>query len=91
MIISERIERAAVKIDDDVFSLPKPKRHHDVLRSIIDLESISDKSRHGATQGFLTSKGRFVDRSEGFQIAKAARQIKTKHGPKDVLFSEDMW
>ena len=42
-------------------------------------------------QGFVTNKGRFVDRKEGWVIAEAAGQIKRTTGNKGQLFSEDMW
>ncbi|WP_155468010.1 MULTISPECIES: hypothetical protein [Acetobacter] len=41
-------------------------------------------------QGFNTSDG-FVDRRIGFLVARNAGQIIKKHGPADMLFSEDMW
>jgi len=42
------------------------------------------------TQGFLTSKNRFVDRVEAAEIALKAKQIiKIKHG--DRLYSEDLY
>ena len=42
-------------------------------------------------QGFMTDKGRFVDRLEACKIAKSAGQIINKTGPEDDLFSEDLW
>lgn len=39
-------------------------------------------------QGFLTSKGRFVDRKEGALIAFKAEQISS---PKTELYSEDLY
>ncbi len=43
-------------------------------------------------QGFLTSKNRFVDREEGFVIAKSMGQLlepDKKYG--ETLYSEDVW
>lgn len=42
-------------------------------------------------QGFLTSKGRFVNRREAFQIALAAGQIDESAGVDRELFSEDLY
>ena len=39
-------------------------------------------------QGFVTNKGRHVDRTEGAKIAIEAGQVKP---PNDFLFSEDLW
>ena len=42
-------------------------------------------------QGFIDSKGNFVDRKEACTIAKKANQIIKKHPPEDQLFSEDLY
>jgi hypothetical protein len=41
-------------------------------------------------QGFYTSAGRFVDRVEAVEIAKAAGQITEPKWPPQ-LYSEDLW
>jgi len=68
--------------------LPKPARHHHVLRLIYEA-GLPDPGPDG--QGFLTNKGRFVDRELGLAIASFAGQIAKKHGNPDMLFSEDLW
>lgn len=47
--------------------------------------AMSSKSNH---QGFITNKGRYVDRQEAAQIAFQQKQIDLETG---YLFSEDMW
>jgi len=43
-------------------------------------------------QGFLTSKGRYVDREEGKIIAEAAGQLEGRHvHGKTHLYSEDLY
>lgn len=42
-------------------------------------------------QGFITNKGRFVNRKEAFQIALAAGQIDESAGVGGELFSEDLY
>ena len=42
-------------------------------------------------QGFITNKGRFVDRKEALEIAKANNQIRHKTGGSDELYSEDLY
>lgn len=43
-----------------------------------------------AEQGFITARGKFVDRKIGLKIAKHYKQINHKHSPKDELMSEDL-
>ena len=94
----ETIEEAAIDFDDVVWTVPRPGRHSDVMDFIM-------KERPwitfvGGTQGFWTSKGRFVEREEARNIAEAAYQIiEGMIGPDGVpykfqhreLFSEDVW
>lgn len=49
-------------------------------------------SRRSDDQGFLTSKGRWVDRIEAMHIAKAARQLDPQYKDHLIgLFSEDLY
>jgi hypothetical protein len=41
-------------------------------------------------QGFMDSKGNYVDREKAFIIARDARQMINQHHPK-LLFSEDLY
>lgn len=52
-------------------------------------EQVSRNPRH---QGFLTSKGRFVDRKEALKIALENDQIIDKSKLRgEILFSEDLY
>ena len=42
-------------------------------------------------QGFLTSKNRFVDRTEAWAIALAAGQVEPEDWEGSQLFSENLW
>lgn len=55
---------------------------HDKLRVSFNRYSI---------QGFLTSKGRFVDREEAMKIASESGQLLNKHNLKNELYSEDLY
>ena len=46
-------------------------------------------SRHPDHQGFLTNKGRFVDRKEGLKIAIKNNQL--INPPRNELYSEDLY
>lgn len=97
-IVEEWIERAAIQWKGQTFSVPAPGRHHDVIAKIDAPESEWPVT---GVQGFITSEKRFVDREEGFLIAKAAGQIifndpvrnpyriSAPDAPK--LYSEDLW
>lgn len=80
---------AAIWHQGVVYSVPRPGRHHDVVRMMNEKHGLGPGAlRH---QGFVTSAGRFVDRKEANLIARAADQIKVKTAPDHILFSEDLW
>lgn len=85
----ERITAAAI-LDDHgapVF-LPPPARHHTIIGHMV---AAGNATPIAGAQGFMTSEGRFVDRTEGLRIAIAAAQIIRKHHSFDTLYSEDLW
>lgn len=84
----EKIDRAAIRHNGDVYVVLRPGRHHHIIR---DMHARGLSAKATREQGFVTTTGRFVDRREAAAIAKAAGQIKEKTGPDDVLFSEDVW
>lgn len=91
--MSERIISVAVKIEQMIFSLPPPARHHDVLHMMAD-NILKTEQGPKWEQGFLTCSGRFVSREAGVVIARFAGQlniIRPKTSPEWQLFSEDLW
>ena len=76
------------KGQDLIISVPRPARHHHLLRGMYEP---SRGRSNGWDQGFLTSRGRYVDREKGLKIAIKAGQIIEKQGNSAQLFSEDMW
>ena len=86
---TERIVGAAIRCEGMAFSLEPPARHGDVMQYLVKL-NLPDYC-HG-DQGFVTDRGRFVDRAEAKRIAKAAGQIiRDTSGGSDELYSEDVW
>lgn len=85
---NETIIAAACLVGRFTASLPRPKRHGDIMRSIgaAGLNYIVGPEE----QGFLTSTGRFVKRVEAGEIALAAKQIERLNYPPQ-LYSEDLW
>lgn len=89
----ERIIAAAVQVEGVTISLPLPARHGQVLAAM-DAMHLPDYQLHRATQGFLTSTGRFVNRVQAKQIAHMAGQpqLRPEHERHQRdLFSEDLW
>lgn len=82
------IYAAAIKLGDVITFMERPSRHHNIIHSLAEQ---GHKTPITGTQGFITDKGVFVDRTEGLKIAKENNQIITKHGNPDQLYSEDMW
>jgi len=65
-------------------------RHHNIFSIGIIFNTRINIIKH--TQGFLTSKGYFVDRYQAYGIATYNGQVdKEKAIKKDSLFSEDLW
>lgn len=92
----EVIKAAALKHKDTgkIYSVPKPGRHHDVIRVIHEEHKGDPRAARkvvmGSTQGFVTSHDRFVDRYEALVIAKRVGQL-IKEWVTDRLYSEDVW
>jgi len=58
----------------------------------IAIDAVQKYQLFGKNQGFLTSTGRYVDRQEGYQIARAAGQLlKPYTDDTRDLFSEDVY
>ena len=96
----ERIAGVAVKRKGRLRMLAPPARHHHVMR-LFDADMAEGESFGRNSQGFVTNRGRYVGREEGWLIAEAAGQLTTeyyerntgaaKHPSPGTLFSEDLW
>lgn len=78
----------AIIIGGKVESLPKPNRHHDIIRKFPN-----DKHEHG-DQGFIDDNRGFVSRGVALAIVQDEKQplITGKFmAPGHGLFSEDLW
>lgn len=91
-MMGERIVAAAI-YHGATISLPPPARHHTILHSMVLVMNIRGADIPPENQGFLTSTGRFVNRTEGFYIASREKQIIRTSGNsgEPTLYSEDMW
>ncbi|WP_395543410.1 hypothetical protein [Neotabrizicola sp. sgz301269] len=87
--MTERIVAAAIQIEGVTISLPQPARHGQVLACASIF--VEEAYRVTEVQGFITSKGRFVNRVQARQIAHMAGQDPKQTGGDHELFSEDLW
>lgn len=78
--VQESISCAAIKRSDGIIIAG---RNHDFIFK----NSPPGTCKENNQQGFITSKARFVGRTEAANIACAAKQIEN---PIDILFSEDI-
>lgn len=65
------------------------RRHADCIHTYWKFTGLSTDS--SAEQGFMTSRDRFVNRKEGYEIAESAGQIMDGRGDGRTLFSEDLY
>lgn len=79
------IVAAAIKMDGNVYGLPAPARHHDIIRH---LASLGYDTPIKEEQGFIDDTFGFMDRQQAAASAYTAGQIEN---PKDKLFTEDLW
>ncbi len=82
----EIVATAAIRVDGEVWTLPRPARHDTVLWAWIRAHRVDDIGMH--EQGFVTSRGRFVGRDEAGELALAAGQV-DRAGLH--LCTEDLW
>lgn len=71
--------------ENDISLVELGYRHHDILIRFRGTVSEDPKD-----QGFYTSLGRFVSRTDAFLVAKEAGQIETNES-NGTLFSEDLY
>lgn len=93
MTDQETIACAAILHKGQALALPRPARHHTIIRWLSGLvpEREWPVCGGGREQGFLTSAGRYVDRKEAFAVAVSAGQCRADAPRSDELFSEDLW
>ena len=81
---------AAINIDGDIYALPAPKRHHDIIRHLID-RGLPPPIQ--GDQGFIDDELGFVDRDIAYLRARDEGQLigNLDQSRGAVLFSEDVW
>lgn len=81
------IMAAILLANKTVISLPKPNRHHNIIKVIIDNFGKEALKKH--IQGFIDSNGTFLTRSEAYEVAFTSGQIAESN--IKTLISEDLW
>lgn len=89
--LQEIVISAAAKNPIDGLVVMSKRHGDDIFFNIVDKIYGGDKLYHDWTQGFVTSKNRFVDREEAWTIAKNANQIRRVTGSPGTLYSEDLY
>lgn len=82
-----RIVSAAVKCNGLILSLPRPARHHHILKQMHEKDA---RNCRPSDQGFLTDTGRFLPRDLALMVAEKANQLKCAPRGRE-LYSEDLW
>ena len=76
MMTNEKIAAAAIRIGNEVFT---GTTHFAAMRKIIAMPGVDPATISGmilkGEDGFVTDSGRFEDRAEAFEIARAQKQI----------------
>lgn len=88
--LSETVTTAAIRVDGVIWTLPRPARHHVLVRAwcLAHYKDGAEAHIDWHEQGFMTSSGRFVDRREAANIARAAKQTESS---TNCLSTEDLW
>jgi hypothetical protein len=64
-------------------------RHHQIIETVS--KTLNRRTLGEDIQGFITSKRRFVNRREAFDIAHKAGQIRGAMYDRSELYSEDLY
>ena len=88
--IMEIIEGVTINQDGRIYKLPRPSRHHDLIRMIADT---GGKIPVTGEQGFYSNKRRFIDRKEAKIVALKTVKKLLSEGKYDLeeLYSECLW
>ncbi len=86
-----RVTTAAIAAHQVVFTGPRPMRHHDLIRAMVNI-GVPTPINGTSAGGFMLSNGRFVVRELAKRIAYHAGQITyQRFKSRKVFCSEDLW
>lgn len=93
----DAIKQAAIFRDGEIWTLPRPARHHNILWAMFDVDNGKTPAERPALipargeQGFITYGGRFVDRRLAYVRAVENKQLIGVPSAPPKLYSEDIW
>lgn len=91
--LPEKIIGVAIQYDGVTFRMPRPARHHDVIRMIASLNAVGIAGPD--VQGFITNHNRFLNRTDAFDLAVQSGQLDpesdARNRKRKALYSEDLW
>ena len=88
-----KVVAVAIKYNELLFSLPAPARHHNVLHKMflpLGEGGLGLNKSLPHEQGFLSSSGNFLSRTDAAQLALLNGQVSKLIVPPN-LYSEDLW
>lgn len=100
------ITHVAIRTSTRIWTLPRPFRHHHILRlmqAVAELKGVTISRRTSPRdQGFVTDTGQFLEREPALQYAQehgqymsdeayCARHRQDQRPHLRQLFSEDLW
>ena len=87
-----KITDVAVIFEGEIYSLPAPNRHHNVLHMMYGK---GIRINGPSVQGFLGEDGVFYNRREAMKLAEESGQLNRREGDQFYqgpdLYSEDLW
>jgi hypothetical protein len=87
----ERIVAAAIRVGEEIVTLPPPARHHTLIKLIFERNDDGERVIiQPEDQAFITDTGRFISRVDAAVLAIANGQIEFARWGKE-LYSEDLW
>lgn len=87
------LTHVAIRFDGQIWSLPRPFRHHHIIRLIINMRpEVETVDGPSEDQGFLDERGQYLTRKQALVNAQLHDQIKNDGKLiGSVLTSEDLW
>lgn len=86
------ITHVAIRFQGKIWSLPKPNRHHNVIRHIVEQTKMSHVDAYGEDQGFLDEAGTYLNRKQALMNAEMHNQLlPDKQVMHEELYSENLW
>ena len=89
-----RITHVAVRFRGELYSLPAPNRHNDVVREIVKKTGARwTEVAQGPEDdfGFLDEGGHYLRRAQALMSAALFDQLKDPKKQGNHLYSEDIW